>query len=81
VVRHLLVTAILLLIVTGPAAGAELFLGQGTMSGEGTDPDALIKQLYTSPKPSGGFLFVAAGEKRVFDFRDDDGKSLYRITK
>ncbi len=50
-------------------------------SRKGTDPEALIRQPYTSPKPSGGFLFVTAGEELVFDFRDDDGKSLYRITK
>ena len=49
-----------------------------------TDPNALVEQLFTSPKPTGGFITIAVepGEKAVkpairFEFYNDQGKQLY----
>ena len=52
-------------------------------SKRGTDPDALIKQPYTYPEPTGGFLHVIAREDGglVIEFRDDRGKVLHTVTK
>lgn len=47
----------------------------------GTDPDALIRQPYISPKPSGGFLLVTAGDELTIDFRSDDGDEHYRVSR
>ena len=50
-------------------------------SKKGTDPKALIKQPFSSPQPSGGFLVLTAGEKLTIEFRDDSGKKLYSVEK
>lgn len=49
-----------------------------------TDPDGLVKQLFTSPKPTGGFITIAVepGKADVktgirFEFYDDLGEQLY----
>lgn len=44
---------------------------------DGSDPDGLVRQLYTSPEPSGGFLQVVAGESLEFSHFSDDGRLLY----
>jgi alkaline phosphatase D len=52
-----------------------------------TDPDALIKQPYTYPKPTGGFLRVTVGPdesaapRLEIEFRDDTGAVLHRVRK
>ena len=50
-------------------------------SPNGTDPEGLIKQPYTYPKPSGGYLLVQASEELVFEFRNAKGKLLHRVVK
>ncbi|MFK7788880.1 MAG: alkaline phosphatase [Phycisphaeraceae bacterium] len=52
-----------------------------------TDPDALVKQLFTSPKRTGGFMTIAVepGEGKAkaairFEFYDDIGELLYSYT-
>ena len=45
----------------------------------GSDPDRLVKQLYTSPTPSGGFLRVKAAESLELTHFNDDGERLYEI--
>ncbi len=50
-------------------------------SKKGTDPDALVQQLYTYPQPTGGFLHVIAGEQLTIEFRDDQGTVLYTAKK
>lgn len=47
----------------------------------GTDPDSLVTQPYISPKPSGGFLHVTAGDQLVVDFYSATGDRLHRVTK
>ncbi len=47
----------------------------------GTDPDALIKQPFISPMPSGGFVLVSAGAEFKVEFFNDAGKVLYQVTK
>lgn len=47
----------------------------------GTDRDALVTQPYISPRPSGGFLHVRAGENLVVDFYTATGTRLHRVTK
>lgn len=49
-----------------------------------TDPDALVKQLFTSPKPTGGFITIAVKPGKAdakpaigFEFYDDLGEKLY----
>lgn len=48
---------------------------------KGTDPNAEVKQLFTSPTPRGGFLIIKAAKKLSFEHRDSRGKSLYTVTK
>jgi alkaline phosphatase D len=52
-------------------------------SKKGTDPEGLIKQPYTYPEPTGGFLHVTSQENGglVIEFRDDHGKILHTVTK
>ena len=50
-----------------------------------TDPDALVNQLFTSPKPTGGFITIAVepGDAKAsigFEFYDDLGEQLYRFS-
>ena len=46
----------------------------------GSDPKAVVRQLYTSPKPSGGFLHVVAGESLAMTHFSDDGEKHYEMT-
>lgn len=43
----------------------------------GTDPQSLIQQKYTSPTPNGGFLQITAGDDLMFEHFDSRGKQLY----
>ncbi len=47
---------------------------------KGTDPDGQIKQLFSSPTPSGGFLYVTAGDKLTIQIKDDTGKTLHEAS-
>jgi alkaline phosphatase D len=50
-----------------------------------TDPEGLIKQLYTQTTPSGGFLLVKVSKgkdaKLSFIYHDEKGKVLHKVTK
>lgn len=62
-------------------------VGVAPGSKKGTDPDALIKQPYTYPEPTGGFLRIrvspgeAGGSKLVLEHHDDTGKLMNSVTK
>lgn len=45
----------------------------------GTDPEGHIRQPYTSPEPSGGFVLVEAGKDLNVVFYSDDGRALYEF--
>lgn len=48
----------------------------------GSDPEALIKQPYTSASPQGGFLqIIAAAEQLTLEHFDSRGNSLNRVTR
>ena len=47
----------------------------------GSDPQSLVRQLYTSPTPNGGYLQVTAGAELVIEHFDSRGKRLYRAVK
>ena len=49
--------------------------------GDGSDPQALIRQLYTSPTPNGGYLQITAGAELVIEHFNSRGKRLYRSVK
>jgi len=72
----------------GALVDANSRMGVAPGSQRGTDPEATIKQPYTSEEPSGGFLNVViepgADEKTAkarFDFYDENGVLLYSTTK
>lgn len=46
----------------------------------GSDPDARVRQLFTSPQPGGGFLQVEAGSGMRMTHYSDDGQQLYRVS-
>jgi alkaline phosphatase D len=48
---------------------------------KGSDPQALIKQEYTSVTPQGGFLQITAGDELVFEHFDSRGKPLHRVVR
>lgn len=52
-------------------------------SKKGTDPEGLIKQPYTYPEPTGGFLHVISHDdgKLTVEFRDDHGEVLHTVAK
>ncbi|MES2692096.1 MAG: alkaline phosphatase D family protein [Verrucomicrobiota bacterium] len=52
-------------------------------SKKGSDPEGRIKQPYTSPEPSGGFLHVRVARDGglIVEHRDDYGKVLNTVTK
>ncbi len=56
-------------------------------SKKGTDPEGLIKQPYTYPKPTGGFLRVRLTEEEngkaglIIEHHDDTGKLMNTVTK
>ena len=51
------------------------------------DPEARIKQPYTYPEPTGGFLHIrvapheGSGSKIVLEHHDDTGKLMNSVTK
>lgn len=45
----------------------------------GSDPKGVVKQPYTSPEPSGGFVQVKAGKTLSVVFYNDEGQVLYEI--
>jgi alkaline phosphatase/alkaline phosphatase D len=48
----------------------------------GSDPEALIKQPYTSVTPQGGFLkIIAAADQLTLEHFDSRGNSLNRVTR
>jgi phosphodiesterase/alkaline phosphatase D-like protein len=47
----------------------------------GSDPDAVIKQPYTSATPQGGFLQITAAEQLKLEHFDSRGNSLNRVTR
>jgi alkaline phosphatase D len=56
-------------------------------SKKGTDPDSLVRQPYTYPKPTGGFIRVRVGagsgdaSTLVIEHRDDSGKVMNTVSK
>ena len=56
-------------------------LGVAPGDPKGTDPDALVKQLFTSPKPQGGYLVVTSGRDLEVEFHNAEGKLLHRVAK
>ncbi len=72
----------------GALVDANSRLGVKPGSPRGTDPEALIKQPYTSQEPSGGFLNVviepgAQGKTATarFNFYDEQGVLLHSVTR
>lgn len=70
----------------GALVDANSRLGVQPGDKKGTDPDARIKQPYTSNPPSGGFLNILvqpadSGATVRFDFYDEHGKLLHRVKK
>ena len=70
----------------GALVDANSRLGRAPGDPMSTDPDGLIKQLYTQKERSGGFLMVTCGEQNgkaqlTFEFFDERGDLLYRHTK
>ena len=47
----------------------------------GSDPQALIKQEYTSPTPNGGFLQITAGAELVIELFDSRRRQLHRVNR
>lgn len=48
----------------------------------GTDPNALIQQPYTYPKPTGGFIHVRSADGGLtVRFLDDHGVVLHEVNK
>jgi len=72
---------------TGALVDGNSRMGVAPGDAEGTDPEGLISQPYTSPEPSGGFLHVKitpAGEDGAtaeFYFFDEKGNLLYSVIK
>lgn len=73
---------------SGALVDANARLGRAPGDPESTDPEARIRQPYTSVEPSGGFLHVTVepgvepGAATVrFDFRDERGALLYTVSK
>lgn len=52
-------------------------------SPKGTDPQALIQQPYTYPRPTGGFLFVHVADEGNLDIKhyDDTGKVMNTVSR
>ncbi len=72
----------------GALVDANARLGVGPGNEDGTDPEGLIRQPYTSAEPSGGFLQVvvepgseAQSATLRFNFYDEQGKLLYSVTR
>jgi len=58
-------------------------LGRDPGDPKSTDPDAMIRQLHSQTKASGGFLKVTVGKDGSirFEFFDEHGESLYQTVK
>ena len=56
-------------------------LGVAPGDKKGSDPQALVRQPYTSPSPNGGFLKITAGAELVLEHFDSRGKRLYRAIR
>jgi alkaline phosphatase/alkaline phosphatase D len=52
-------------------------LGIAPGAKNGSDPQGLIKQPYTSPTPNGGFLQITAAENLLIEHFDSRGKRLH----
>ena len=69
----------------GALIDANARLGRKPGDPKSTDPDAKVKQLYTSEKPSGGFLEVRLETEPTLSmeliFRDEHGVELYRVKR
>ncbi|QDT96323.1 alkaline phosphatase D family protein [Gimesia aquarii] len=73
---------------TGALVDANSRLGIKPGAKKGTDPDAQIRQPYTSNPASGGFLYVTVKPAQdgntgtaSFQFYDEQGKLLHRVQK
>ena len=44
-------------------------------------PEGLIRQPYTYPEPSGGFLYVQAGQQLTIQFHNAEGDLLYTVNR
>lgn len=73
---------------TGALVDANARLGRDPGDPASTDPQALIRQPYTSSEPSGGFLHVAVepdaqpgSAAARFEFFDEKGNMLYSVRK
>ncbi len=73
---------------SGALVDANARLGVKPGDPRGTDPDALIRQPYTSREPSGGFLnvivepdAVARTANATFRFYDEHGDLLHAVTR
>ncbi len=47
----------------------------------GSDPQALVKQPYTSSTPKGGFLRISVGAELIFEHFDSRGELQNRVTR
>jgi alkaline phosphatase D len=56
-------------------------LGVAPGDKNGSDPQSLVRQLYTSPTPNGGYLQITAGAELVMEHFDSRGKRLCRAAK
>lgn len=56
-------------------------LGVAPGARNGSDPEALIQQPYTSATPMGGFLQITAGKDLTLEHFDSRGNSLYRVKR
>lgn len=57
---------------------SRLGVAPGTESS--SDPEGKVRQLFTSPQPSGGFLHVRAGQALTLVHYNDEGEELYEFT-
>ncbi|MHC4400638.1 MAG: alkaline phosphatase D family protein [Planctomycetota bacterium] len=72
----------------GALVDANSRMGVAPGAKKGTDPEAKIKQPYSSREPSGGFLNVVVGPgadantaTATFNFHDENGLLLHAVTK
>lgn len=66
----------------GALLDANSRLGRKPGDPESTDPEGLIKQLYTQEERSGGFLEIEVADgKLTFTWRDEKGEVLHSTTK
>ena len=75
-------------LLAAEAGPRQLFLGQGTISGEVTSASALLQtrltqaiKLNASVTPQGGFLQITAGDELGFERFDSHGQPLHRVVR